>query len=70
MASQIDLFGFPSACIHLVLSLDIVPCRFSDYDAVFLVASLPDPFSRGPGRWLLSISLLQDSTFGAAFKST
>lgn len=67
IASRIDLFGFPLAWTHLVLSCDIVPCPFSDHDAVFLVTSLPEPFPKGPGRWFFNISLLRDPSFVEAF---
>ena len=69
MASRIDLFGFPSVWGHLVHLCDIVPCPFSDHDAVCLTASLPEPFTRGPGRWLFNVSLLQNPSFTAALKT-
>ena len=69
MASRIDLFGFPLAWTHLVLSCDIALCPFSDHDVVFLVTSLPEPFPKGPGRWFFNISLLRDPSFVVAFNS-
>lgn len=48
---------------------DIVPCPFSDHDAVCLTASLPEPFAKGPGRWLLNVSLLQNPSFTAALET-
>ena len=40
MASRIDLFGFPLAWDHFVHLCDIVPCPFSDHDAVCLTQPL------------------------------
>ena len=69
MASRIDLFGFPLAWDHFVHLCDIVPCPFSDHDAVCLTASLPQPFAKGPGRWLFNVSLLQNPSFTAALET-
>ena len=54
LSSRIDLIGFPSTWLHLVSSCSIVPCPFSDQDAVFLGFSIPESFPRGPGRWKLN----------------
>ena len=56
LSSRIDLIGFPSTWLHLVSSCTIVPCPFSDHDAVFLGFSIPESFPRGPGRWKLKVS--------------
>ena len=69
MASPIDLFGFPLAWSHLMHLCNIVPCPFSDHDAVCLTASLPKPFARGPGRWLFSGLILQNPSFSAALET-
>ena len=45
-----DLIGFPSTGLHLVSSCSIVPCPFSDHNAVFIGFSIPESFPRGPGR--------------------
>ena len=50
LSSHIDLIGFPSIWVHLVSSCTVVPCPFSDHDAVFLGFSIPESFPRGPGR--------------------
>ena len=62
-SSRIDLIGFLSICLHLVSSCSIVPCPFSDHDAVFLGFSIPESFPRGPGRWKLNVSILRDPVF-------
>ena len=60
LSSRIDLISFPSTWLHLVSSCSIVPCPFSDHDAVFLDFSIPESFPRGPGRWKLNVSILRD----------
>ena len=44
-------------------SCSIVPCPFSDHDAVFIGLSIPESFPRGPGRWKLNVSTLRDPVF-------
>ena len=68
-SSRIDLIGFLSICLHLVSSYSIVPCPFSDHDAVFLGFSIPEFFPRGPGRWKLNVSILRDPVFFFFFSS-
>ena len=68
LSSRIDLIGFPSPWLHLVSSCSIVPCPFSDHDAVFLVFSIPGSFPRGPGRWKLNASILRDPVFFQAVR--
>ena len=63
LPSLIDLIGFPSTWLHLVSSCSIVPCPFSDHDAVFLGFSIPESFPRGPGRWKLNVSILRILSF-------
>ena len=63
LSSCIDLIGFPSTWLHLVSSCSIVPCPFSDHDAVFLGFSIPESFPRCPGRWKLNVSHLRDPVF-------
>ena len=63
LSSRIDLIGFLSICLHLVSSCPIVPCPFSDHDAVFLGFSIPELFPRGPGRWKLNVSIPRDPVF-------
>ena len=50
LSSRIKLIFFPSAWLHLVSSCFIVPCPFSNHDAVFLGFSIPESFPCGPGR--------------------
>ena len=57
LSPHIDLIGFPSTWLHLVSSFSIVPCHFSDHNAVFLGFSIPESFPRGPGRWKLGSCL-------------
>ena len=63
LSSRIDLIGVPSIWFHLVSSCSIVPCPFSDHDAVFLGCSIPEPIPHGPGRWKLNVSILKDPAF-------
>ena len=63
LSSRIDLIGFPSTRLHLVSSCSIVPCPFSDQDAVFLGFSIAESFPRDPGRWKLNVSILRDPVF-------
>ena len=44
-------------------SCSIVPCSFSDHDAVFLGFSIPERILHGPGRWKLNVSILKDPAF-------
>ena len=55
--------GFPSTWLHLVSSCSIVPCPFSDHEAVLLRFSIPESFPRGPGRWKLNVSILRNPVF-------
>ena len=63
LSSRIDLIGFPSTWLHLVSSCPIVPCPFSDHDAVFLGFSIAESFPHGPGRWKLNVSVLREPVF-------
>ena len=63
LSSRIDIIGCPSPWLHLVGSCEILPCPFSDHAAVTLLCALPDPIPRGPGRWKLNASILQDPSF-------
>ena len=44
-------------------SCSIVPCPFSDHDAVFFGFSIPESFPRGPGRCKLNVPILRDLVF-------
>ena len=68
LSSRIDLIGFLSICLHLVFSCPIVPCPFSDHDAVFLGFSVPELFPRGPGRWKLNVSIPRGPVFFFSFQ--
>ena len=63
LSSRIDLIGFPSTWLHLVSSRPIVPCPFSDHDAVFIGYSIAESFPHGPGRWKLNVSVLREPVF-------
>ena len=63
MSSCIELVAFPSSWLHLVSSCSVVPCPFSDHDAVFLGFYISESLPRGPGRWKLNVSILRDPVF-------
>jgi exonuclease III len=58
LASRIDFFGFPEAWKHLVQSSEIVPCPYSDHEAVSLSTEIPGVVPTGPGVWKFNVSLL------------
>ena len=68
-ASRIDLVGCPFSWLHCVQSCDLVPCPFSDHSAVLLKCPIPEPLSRGPGRWKRNVSILSDVSFSGAVKT-
>ena len=68
-ASRIDLCGYPLVWVHLPPSCDISPCPYSDHSVILLKTSFPEPFPRGPGRWVFNTSLLHYSPFAEAFRS-
>jgi len=41
----------------------MLPCPFSDHCAVVLKVDIPEPLPRGPGRWILNVSILKDEEF-------
>ena len=45
-------------------SCDILPCPFSDHSAVVFISSIPNAIPRGPGRWHLNISILDEPGTG------
>ena len=63
LSSSIYLIGLTSTWLHLVSSCSIVPCPFSDHDAVFLDFSIPESSPRGPGKWKLNVSIFRDPVF-------
>ena len=63
LSFRIDVIGFPSTWLHHVSSCSIVPCPFSDHEAVLLRFSIPESFPRGPGRWKLNVSILRNPVF-------
>ena len=63
LASHIDLIGCPYSWLHHVLSCNMLPCPFSDHCAVVLNVNIPEPLPRGPGRWILNVSILKDADF-------
>ena len=67
-ASRMDLIEFPFSWVHQVSSSEIVPCSFSDHSAVLMKVVLPEPFPRGPGRWKLNISVLNEGDFAASLR--
>ena len=63
LSSRIDLFGVPYPWISSVSACDILPCPFSDHCAILLCVNVPDAVPRGPGRWKLNISYLDDEDY-------
>lgn len=63
LSSRIDLFGCPFPWISSVVACDILPCPFSDHCAVLFSVNVPRAVSRGPGRWKLNISYLDDDDY-------
>ena len=63
ISSRIDLFGCPYPWIASVSACEILPCPFSDHCAVSLNVDVPHAVRRGPGRWKLNISLLEDEEY-------
>ena len=49
LTSTIDLFGHPVSWAHGVRACDLVPCPYSDHDAIVLKVSPPALFHCGPG---------------------
>lgn len=68
LASRIDLVGCPYPWLHHVVSCELLPCPFSDHSAVLLICPIPEPLSRGPGKWKLNTSILTDEDFVLAIK--
>ena len=60
VSSRIDLVGCPYPSIASTQVCDILPCPFSVYCAVLFCVNVPLAVPRGPGRWKLNVSLLDD----------
>jgi len=67
-SSRIDLVGCPYSWLHLVRSCELLPCPFSDHSAVLFSCPIPEPLSRGPGRWKFNLSVLSDENFVSIIK--
>jgi len=63
LSSRIDLVGCPYSWASSMSSCDIHPCPFSDHSALVFISYIPDAIPRGPGRWHLNISILDDPDF-------
>ena len=63
VSSRIDLVGCPYPWIASSQACDIVPCPFSDHCAVLFRVSVPMTVPRGPGRWKLNVSFLDDAEY-------
>ena len=63
LSSRIDLFGCPYSWIASTEVCDILPCPFSDHCALFFRVVVPQAVLRGPGRWKLNISFLDDHDY-------
>ena len=68
ISSRIDLIGCPYSWLHFARSCDLLPCPFSDHSAVLFQCPIPEPLSRGPGRWKLNCAILSDETFVSAIR--
>ena len=69
LSSRIDLIGCPFSWAPFVNSVSILPCPLSDHSSVVLDVSIPQSIPRGPGKWVLNISILNDSDFISSIKS-
>ena len=69
VASRIDLIGCPKSWLSLALSCVLSPCPFSDHSAVVFDRSLPACIPRGPGRWMLNVSVLESPKYIDAIRS-
>lgn len=67
--SRINLFGCPISWISGVSACDILACPYSDHSAILTTLIILSQTPRGPGRWRLNVSLLQDDVFVAAVES-
>lgn len=63
LSSRIDLVGCPYPWIASVQACDILPCPFSDHCAVLFCVNVPLAVARGPGRWKLNVSFLDDDDY-------
>ena len=63
LSSRIDLFGCPYSWIASTEVCDILPCPFSDHCALLFRVVVPQAVLRGPGRWKLNISFLDDQDY-------
>ena len=63
LSSRIDLFGSPYSWIASVQGCDILPCPFSDHCAVLFSVVVAQVVTRGPGRWKLNVSFLDDPEY-------
>lgn len=63
LLSRIDLVGCPYSWASSVSSCEICPCPFSDHSAVVFTSLIPEVVPRGPGRWHLNVSILDDPDY-------
>ena len=63
LSSRIDLFGCPYAWIASTEACDILPFPSSDHCALLFRVVIPQTVLRGPGRWKLNISFLDDDDY-------
>lgn len=66
-SSRIDFIGVPLSWAPFVSLCQIAPCPFSDHSVVSVDVSITDTVQRGPGRWILNVSLLSMRTFWLRF---
>lgn len=63
LSSRIDLVGCPYSWASSVSSCEIHPCPFSDHSAAVFTSLIPEVVPRGPCRWHLNVSTLDDPDF-------
>ena len=68
-ASRIDFFGCPVSWVSGVSSCDLLICPYSDHSAVYTELVIPSCTPRGPGRWRLNVSLLNEEAFTTEIES-
>ena len=69
LSSRIDTIGCSYSWAPFVNSVSILPYPLSDHSSVVLDASIPESIPRGPGKWILNISTLNDADYVSSIKS-
>ena len=69
LSFRIDIIGCPYSWVPFVNSVFILPCPLSNHSSVVLDVSIPQSIPRGPGKWILNTSILNDSDYISSIKS-